>query len=134
MPYQIFDTLDRPLALAVGNDAQWRACCRAVGRDDLAADPALATNAGRVRARERLVAALAETFRIRRAGDWLERLDAAGVPAGVVRPVLEALADVEGSAGSGIAPLPPGTVRRPPPGLDQHGALVRRHGWEAFAR
>jgi crotonobetainyl-CoA:carnitine CoA-transferase CaiB-like acyl-CoA transferase len=134
VPYQLFETGDRPIALAVGNDAQWQACCRVLGRDDLAADAALATNAGRVHARERVVAALTATLAGRPAGEWLERLGAAGVPAGVVRPVSEALADVAADAVTSIAPLPPGTVRRPPPALDEHGELVRRHGWDAFRR
>jgi hypothetical protein len=32
-----------------------------------------------------------------------------------------------------VSPLAPATVRRPPPTLDQHGALVRSHGWDAVA-
>jgi glutaryl-CoA transferase len=54
------------------------------------------------------------------------------VPAGIVRTVLEALADVDASPLTGVAPNAPGTVRLPPPMLDEHGRLVREHGWEAF--
>ncbi|HUF34502.1 MAG TPA: CoA transferase, partial [Gemmatimonadales bacterium] len=132
VPYQLFDTADRPLVIAVGNDAQWRDCCRALGRDDLAAEPAYATNAGRVLARERLVDALHATLAARGAGEWLARLARHRVPAGVVRPVTEALAEVEATAESGVAPLPPAAVRRRPPRLDEHGEAVRRHGWQAF--
>ena len=39
VPYQLFEAEDRPFILAVGNDAQWLACCEAIGRSDLAADP-----------------------------------------------------------------------------------------------
>jgi hypothetical protein len=61
-------------------------------------------------------------------------LGEAGVPCGVVRSVLEALGDLNTSPLSGVQPLAPATVRRAPPMLDQHGALVRAHGWDAFAR
>src|SRR5690348_188909 len=48
VPYELFDAADRPIVVAVGNDAQWIACTRALGLDALADDPALATNAGRL--------------------------------------------------------------------------------------
>src|SRR5215218_4198944 len=60
VPYQLFDAADRPLVVAVGSDAQWRSCARALGLAALADDPALATNAGRLAERERVVATLAE--------------------------------------------------------------------------
>ena len=132
VPYQLFEARDRAMVLAVGNDAQWLACARALDRLDLAADARYTTNAGRVEHREELVAALGETLRQRSADEWLERLARNGVPAGVVRRVSEALAEVPSDPLTGIAPLPPGTVRLPPPRLDQHGALVRARGWRAF--
>ena len=132
VPYQLFDTEDRPIVIAVGNDAQWRACCRALGREDLGSEPAWATNAGRVRGRERLVPELQATLAGRGAVAWLDRLAGEGVPAGVVRRVSEALADVLADPRTGVAPVPPGEVRRRPPALDEHGAAVRRHGWRAF--
>ena len=132
VPYQLFETADRPIVLAVGNNAQWRACCRALERTDLADDPAYATNAGRVRARAEVVAVMGETLLRRGASEWLGRLAREGVPSGVVRPVSEALSDVATDPRTGVAPLPPATVRRPPPRLDEHGEAVRRHGWRAF--
>ena len=54
------------------------------------------------------------------------------MPVGVVRPVTEALREVAADPVTGIAPLPPGTVRLPPPRLDEHGAAIRRLGWRAF--
>ena len=132
VPYQLFDAADRPLVVAVGSDAQWRACCAALGLDALGADPALATNPGRLARRAEVVAAVAARVAERPAGEWLARLDAAGVPAGVVKTVLEALAEVEASPLTGVAPSVPGRVRRPPPRLDEHGARVRAAGWGAF--
>jgi Predicted acyl-CoA transferases/carnitine dehydratase len=64
---------------------------------------------------------------------WIALLDAAGVPCGVVRSVLESLHDVECSPATGVGPSVPGTVRLAPPRLDQHGAEIRGRGWNAFS-
>jgi crotonobetainyl-CoA:carnitine CoA-transferase CaiB-like acyl-CoA transferase len=132
VPYQLFHALDRPIVVAVGSDAQWAALVRAVELPALAADRSLDVNAGRLAARDRVVSALAARLAERPAAEWRARLDAAGVPNGEVRGVLEALREVEASPLTGVAPSIPGTVRRPPPRLDEHGALVRERGWAAF--
>ncbi len=133
VPYQVFDAQDRPIVIAVGSDAQFASCARALGLDSLADDATLATNAGRVAARERVVREIAVRVQSAPAAQWIAALDAANVPCGVVKPVLEALQAVHGSALTGIAPLAPMQIRRPPPRLDEHGARVRALGWEAFA-
>ena len=50
----------------------------ALGLDDLATDPLLATNAGRVAHRDRVVAAIAAAVARRPAADWIAALDAVG--------------------------------------------------------
>jgi crotonobetainyl-CoA:carnitine CoA-transferase CaiB-like acyl-CoA transferase len=132
VPYQLFAAADRPLVVAVGSDAQWRACAAALDLPDLAADARYATNAGRLAHRAELVARLAARLAGRPAAEWRARLEAAGVPTGEVRTVLETLQEVEASPLTGVAPSVPGTVRRPPPALDEHGGVVRRYGWGAF--
>lgn len=133
VPYELFPTADRPLVIAVGSDAQFAAMVRALGAHDLD-DARFTTNAGRVVHRADLVALLRARLATQPAVHWIALLDAALVPCGVVQSVLEALADVEASPLTGVAPLAPASVRRPPPTLDQHGALVREHGWGAVAR
>ncbi len=132
VPYQLFDAADRPIAIAVGTDAQWLACAGVLDLPTLAGDPTLGTNAGRVRARERVVAAIADRVRHRTAADWVADLTDAQVPCGVVRTVREALSDTDASPLTGVAPSVPGHVRFPPPRLDEHGTLVRAHGWGGF--
>jgi len=132
VPYDLFPTADRPLVVAVGSDAQWRSLVAAVALDDLAADESLATNAGRLAERGRVTASLSERLTTRPAAEWQRVLDEAGVPNGVVKSVLEALREVECSALTGVAPIAGGAVRRPPPRLDEHGAAIRRSGWDAF--
>jgi formyl-CoA transferase len=84
-PYQTLQCSDGVIAVACGNDAQFRRLTAAVGRDDLLDDPRFATNAGRVAHREELVAELERALSVRSAAQWQGILTAAEVPAGVVR-------------------------------------------------
>ncbi len=134
VPYQLFHAADRPMIVAVGSDAQWRACSETFELSELANDPALATNAGRLAQRTRVVESIARRLLLRPASQWIERLDAVGVPCGLVRSVPEVLANSAASARTGMPPSVPGTIRLPPPQLGEHSALVRAEGWNAFAR
>ncbi len=129
VPYQLFEAADRPFVIAVGADGQWPAAARAMGLDDLAADPDLKTNAGRLAHRSRVVDAIRSQARMHPAAHWLDRLEAAQVPCGVVRSVQESLADVSASARTGVPPLWNGRVRLEPPRLNEHGVSVREKYW-----
>jgi crotonobetainyl-CoA:carnitine CoA-transferase CaiB-like acyl-CoA transferase len=118
--------------VAVGSDAQWRACVAALELPALAADARLAANAGRVAHRAAVVAQLARRLAERTAAEWIGILDRAAVPCGIVKGVLEVVREVGGSPLAGMPPSVPGAVRLPPPRLDEHGAEVRRLGWGAF--
>jgi crotonobetainyl-CoA:carnitine CoA-transferase CaiB-like acyl-CoA transferase len=104
VPYQDFETASGRIAVAAGNDGLFRALCATMGRDDLPGDARFATNAARVENRRELIPELQKVFRERPADDWVELLDAAGVPVGKVRSVPEAL---EAAAAAGR----PATVR-----------------------
>lgn len=73
------------LAVSCATDAQWIALARAIGRPDLAEDPALATLVGRRRDHDRLDAVLAAWAADREIGAAVDELVAAGVPAAAVR-------------------------------------------------
>lgn len=132
VPYQLFEAGDRPFVIAVGSDGQWRACAEALGLRDLADDKALTTNAGRVKNRGRLASAVAARVREMGAQHWIDRLQSVGVPCGVVRSVAEALEVSDADARTGMPPSVPGSVRLPPPKLDEHGDSIRAAGWRAF--
>ena len=139
VPYQTFDASDRPIAVAVGNDAQFRRLCGAVGRAELADDERYATNPARVANREELVEILQEEFSKRAADEWVEEIREAGVPIGPVNTLADVFLDehvlssgvlqtVEHPAAGMLEMLaspvlvdgerPP--IRRPPPTLGQH--------------
>ncbi|RCV56654.1 CaiB/BaiF CoA transferase family protein [Marinitenerispora sediminis] len=106
VPYQAFPTADADIVIAAGNDALYQRLCAALERPDLAADPRYADNPGRVAHRAELVAALTGTLRERGAAEWLDRLAAAGVPAGRVRGVLEALRAADAAGDDATLALP----------------------------
>ena len=132
VPYELFRAADRSLVIAVGSDAQFAALVRELGLE-LLADQRFSTNAGRLAHRSEVAGAIQQRVALRPAAEWMSRLQLAGIPCGIVRTVLEALRDVPASPLTGVGPLEPASVRRAPPRLDEHGALVRAHGWEAFA-
>ena len=133
VPYQLFHARDRSIVIAVGSDAQWIACMRALGLSELEHDPELVTNRGRLAQRQRIVAAIQTTLATRTAKEWLEILGRANVPAGIVKTVLEAIRESgDASALTGMPSSVGGRVRFPPPRLDEQGALIRSRGWSAF--
>jgi len=132
VPYQQFATADRPIVIAVGSDAQWRASATALGLDELAADQSLATNPGRLAQRDRIVREFSRMLVTDSAAAWGQRLAAAGVPNGVVRTVLDVIRDIDASALTGMPSSVGGKIRFPPPHLDEHGGRIRQVGWRAF--
>ncbi len=135
VPYQLFHASDRGIVIAVGSDAQWRACGLVFGLQALIEDTQLAENRGRIAERKRIVSALANAVAKRTAADCVRELGAAGVPCGLVKTVAESIAEaVSGStsARTGMAPSAGGSVRLPPPALDEHGTVIRSRGWGAF--
>ena len=91
VPYEVFATADGWITVAAANDGLYRRLCEALDRTELAADERFATNAARVRNREELLPVLRKIFLTRPSDDWVVALEAAGVPVGKIRGVLEAL-------------------------------------------
>ena len=91
-PYQTFDTADRPIAVAVGNDKQFRAFATAIGEPALADDPRFGTNPQRVAHRDALCAIIETAMKKNGADHWYSVLTAASVPAGPINDLSEAFA------------------------------------------
>ena len=85
VPYRVFHTRDRAIAIAVGSEKLWSAFCRAIERPDLEKRHDFATNAERIRNRAVLEPLLEEVFRERPVAEWIARLQGAGIPASLVR-------------------------------------------------
>jgi crotonobetainyl-CoA:carnitine CoA-transferase CaiB-like acyl-CoA transferase len=94
----VFATKDGLLALAANHERQFRELCIALGRPDLASDPRYVDPTERRVNREGLTAELEAIFAARTAADWEEVLMTAGVPAGRVRSIPEAVAEPQTAA------------------------------------
>jgi crotonobetainyl-CoA:carnitine CoA-transferase CaiB-like acyl-CoA transferase len=93
VPYQTFACADGHIIVATGNDGQYQKFVEAGGRRDLASDPRYATNPLRVKNRDTLVPLLADMVRERRRDEWIEMLEAVGVPCGPINDVGEVFAN-----------------------------------------
>lgn len=148
VPYQVFHASDGPFALAVGNNLQFAALCRALAREELAGDPRFTTNPARVANRLALVSILAQIFATRSATHWIECIGRSGVPCGPVNDLAGVFSDphlastdlvqtiehpTAGSVRLLASPIlvdgqrPP--IRRAPPLHGQHSDEIADRGW-----
>ena len=140
VPYQPFDAADQPIIIAIGNDRQFARLAEMCGHPEWAKDERFATNGARVANSSAIVGLIATCIAQKPAAEWFEQLDAAGIPAGPINRVGQALADVQAQHRAmvrtlGGAPLVGSPVRidseradseLPPPGLGEHTAEVLR--------
>ncbi len=105
VPYQVFPAADGHLIIACGNDRQFAALCRVLGLEALPGDPRYATNPSRVANRADLVALLTAATGTQSRAGLIAALEGAGVPAGPINTVAEALEEPQVAArGLRIAP------------------------------
>lgn len=90
-PNQVFEAADGHFTLAIVSDAAFAILCDVLKRPDLA--ESYPANDDRMVHRDVLVASLSEVFRAQRISHWLEKLWAAGLPAGKVQDIESAFAD-----------------------------------------
>jgi len=93
VPYQVFDTANGQLVVAVGNDVQWLRYCEAIGRPDLAASERWRRVSQRIVGRDQLVPDLCNTMATRTTQEWIARLEAADVPCGPINNYAQVFED-----------------------------------------
>ena len=139
-PFDTFTCQDRDITICAANDALFGALVSAVGLPALATDLRFTGNAARHEARDELKRELEAVLRTADADHWLDLLDLAGVPAGPISSVAEAVSseqaharrmviDAGGLPGPGqpvkLSTSDDPEVRRAAPALDEHGAALR---------
>jgi formyl-CoA transferase len=93
-PYQIFETADRPICIAAGNDRLFVKLARAMGHPEWTADERFSDGRARAANREALVAAMQPVLLEKTRRDWLGIIGEAGVPVAPVNNIAE-LAETE---------------------------------------
>ena len=142
-PYQAFRASDEHFIIAAGNDRLFAQVCAAVGRPELAEDPRFTSQPLRAKHQAALAALLEPGFAERTAAEWLEEMNARGVPCAPINDYPQILDDPQVAHLGLVHPLtlPNGVrtrtvgfpvtmsgytfeVRRPPPALGAHTAEV----------
>ncbi len=95
VPYQPFQAADQPIIIAIGTERQFERLAAVLGHAEWVGDQRFATNAARVANRDTLVELIAGEVRARPAAEWLGKLEAAGIPAGPINRVSQALSNVQ---------------------------------------
>ena len=111
VPYQVFDTADRPLCLAAGNDRLWARCAKVLGHPEWAEDPRFAKSRSRVTNKAELLPLIADVLRRKPRTHWVEALEAAGVPCSPVNDIGELVASEQFTAMDMTQVLPNSGVR-----------------------
>ena len=133
VPYQPFDAADQPIIIAVGNDRQFARLAEICGHAEWTDDERFASNSARVANREAMVRLVSEAIAREARGEWLDQLEAAGIPAGPINRISQALSDVQAQHRQmvrTIAGVPArwlaGPARRRPRGFGPAAACARR--------
>ena len=138
-PYQAFRTADGWINIGAANQANWERLIGLIGAEDLGRDPRFATNPDRNRNRAALTEALERVLATRPTAEWLEVMEAGGLPAGPVLSIREMHRDPQVRARGMVTPVThavagemetlgppvkfadrPGAARGPAPVLGQH--------------
>jgi crotonobetainyl-CoA:carnitine CoA-transferase CaiB-like acyl-CoA transferase len=142
VPFQAFETKTGPLIVAAGNDRLFYKLAAVLGHTEWIKDPRFVTNAARVEHRDALLAEVEAIFATRAKGEWIDLLEAAGVPCAPINTLPEAVAHEQAGALGMIQPVPGDdfslvalplsfdgarpSIRRAPPAVGQHDADLRR--------
>ena len=100
-PYELYSTKSKPIIIAIGSDRHFRVMCGVLALENLADDNRFSTNPQRVVHRDQLKALMEAALATATAEEWVTRLASAGLPAGPVNTIPEAIAFAESI---GLAP------------------------------
>jgi formyl-CoA transferase len=139
VPYQVFATEDRPIAIAVANERMWASFCDVLGKPEWITDPRFESNPVRVEHRDVILPLIGKELERKRCDEWMDLFVAAAIPCGPVNDMQHLFADPQVRHRGMVAEVPhptigplrltgipvrhsetPGKIRRPPPLLGEH--------------
>ena len=141
VPFQGFETKTGPLIIAAGNERLFAKLAQVLGHPEWVTDPRFATNGARVANKPELLSQIESILKTRSKGEWIDLLEAAGVPCAPIHTLPEAVALPQAAAIGMIQPVPgddfdlvalplsfdgarPG-IRRAPPKQGEHTREIR---------
>ena len=143
VPFEAFETSTGPIIIAAGNDRLFAKLAKAVGHPEWAKDPRYATNGARVACKDELIGLIRPIIATQTKGEWIDVLEAEGVPCGVINALPDAIAHPQAKALGIAQPVPgdddlrlialplwfdgvrPGIRRAPPMKIGEHDHEVR---------
>ena len=148
VPYQPFHAADQPIIIAVGNERQFARLAEMCGHPEWTGDERFSSNAARVANREEMVRLVSDAVAGKPSAEWLEKLEAVGIPAGPINRISQALGDLQAQHRGMVRtiagmPLVGSPVRLdgvradsdlPPPALGEHtGEVLSQIGLDGHA-
>lgn len=150
-PFAAFQTADKPIIIAAGNNQLFARLCTAIGAPALSDDPRFKTNDLRNENHAALTEEMERALKSKSAHDCLTAIEAAGVPCGPINDVAQVLADphvlsrnmvvtmTDADAGTlklagnpmKLSAFADPSTRPPAPKLDEDGARIRNDGFNA---
>ncbi|OGK79900.1 MAG: hypothetical protein A2X50_07115 [Candidatus Rokubacteria bacterium GWF2_70_14] len=141
VPFQGFETRNGPLIVAAGNDRLFAKLAQELGHPEWAGDPRFQTNAGRFAHKDVLLPEIEAIMLTRTKGEWLDRLEQAGIPCAPIHTMPEVLAHAQTVATGMVQPVPGmdlelmglpisfdgkrPAIRRAPPALGEHDGEIK---------
>ncbi len=108
-PFEAFATSDGSMIIAAGNDSLFIKMCEALGRSDMAADPAYKSNALRQKAQKKLKHEIESVLKTNTTDHWIAVVSKGGVPCGPINNVKQAIAHPQVAARNMLVEVPDGS-------------------------
>jgi CoA:oxalate CoA-transferase len=108
-PFEAFATSDGSMIIAAGNDSLFIKMCEALGRSDMATDPAYKSNALRQKSQKKLKDEIESVLKTNTTDHWIAVVSKGGVPCGPINNIAQAIQHPQVAARNMLVDVPDGS-------------------------
>ena len=108
-PFEAFATSDGSMIIAAGNDGLFIKMCEALGRSDMATDPAYKSNALRQKSQQKLKQEIESVLKTNTTDHWIAVVSKGGVPCGPINNIAQAIEHPQVAARNMLVDVPDGS-------------------------
>ena len=108
-PFEAFATSDGSMIIAAGNDSLFIKMCEALGRSDMAIDPAYKSNALRQKSQQKLKHEIESVLKTNTTDHWIAVVSKGGVPCGPINNIAQAIEHPQVAARNMLVDVPDGS-------------------------